>query len=465
MLKLLAKVKKTRRLDSFRGEDGLARSRVHCYVTIKSAARSTMKLPKGLKGKSVRVMRTYTDPWEIKAGDLIVLDTKESQAAVKKHLRTRTSKRPEVGFGSTNVTVGDFNSDGLKEYAIENAFLRSIISPDYGARILELWNLGTDKNELCGDNNYLAGGYIEIGGVEESLSRIGKPVDLWNATYKKKDVAGFDVGFEHSLKNKEGLKEVKSFLVLPDAPVFCQFSTFEFRPKKPKKKKKGKTPKMELEYVPRIFFAIGEKADHTNLFFVPTDGQLVRSRYNAFPWWTRWGGGIWIWKKKWHAVKPGFVLLANELTNECMAVFADPKELNYAWIGNDRSTPRLFLAHHPKKMKAKTNVDYGLAFSLGIGYDVSMNSLLMLSKGKKVKGGTPYAVIYRSLFKAGPRKAVFTFDGETKTVELRKEHIKGAGNIYHSSLLLGAEPEEASVDIKTSNEHLRVSWRKDEAAV
>ena len=464
MLKLLAKVTKTRKLDSVTDEDGFLRSRVYCYATVKSAARSTMKLPKGLKGKSVRVTRTYIHPWEIRAGDLIVLDTKETQDAVRKHLRGRTNKRVEVGFGSKNVTVGDFNSDGLKEYAIENAFLRSIISPDYGARILELWNLGTDKNELYGENNYQAGGYIEIGGVEESLSRVGKPVDLWNAVYKKKDVAGSDVGFEHSLEKKEGLKEVKSFLVLPDAPVLCQLSTFEFKPKKPKKKK-GKNPKMEMEYVPRIFFAIGEKADYRNLFFIPTDEQLVRSRYNTFPWWTRWGGGIWIWKKKWHAVRPGFVLLANELTNECMAVFADPNELSYAWIGNDRWTPRLFLAHHPRKMKAKTSVYYGLAFSLGISYDVSKNSLLLLSKGRRVKGGTPYAVIYRSLFRAGPRKAVFTLDGEIKTVEMKKKRIKGVGDIYYSSLLLEAEPEKASVDIKTSREQLRASWRKDEATV
>ncbi|TET46003.1 hypothetical protein E3J62_05555 [candidate division TA06 bacterium] len=464
MLKLLAKVKKTRRLDSFRGEDGLLRSRVHCYVAIRSAARSTMKLPKGLKGKSVRVLRTYIHPWEIKPGDLIVLDTNESRAAVKKHVRTSVGKRAEVGFGSKNVTVGDFNSDGLKEYAIENAFLRSIISPDYGARILELWNLGTDKNELYGGNSYEPGGYIEIGGVEESLSRIGSPGDLWNASYKKRDVAGSDLGFEHNLKKKEGLKEVKSFFVLPDAPVFCQLSTFEYKPKKPKKKK-GKIPETELEYVPRIFFAIGGKADHTNLFFIPTDERLVRSRYNAFPWWTRWGGGIWLWKKMWHAVKPGFVLLGNEMTNECMAVFVNPKELSYVWVGNDRWTPRLFLAHHPRKMKAKRSVDYGLAFSLGVGYDVTKNSLLMLSKGRKVKGGIPYAVIYRSLFKAGPRRAVFTFDGEIKTVELKKERMKGAGNIYYSSLLLEAEPGMVSVEIKTSKERLRASWRKNETTV
>jgi hypothetical protein len=463
MLMLLAKVKTVREKRGFTGEDGIKRIEMDCTATIKSAVRSTSKMPPGLKGKSVRLGRTCFEAFKTKPGDLLVLDADESVAAVRKYVKTRSEKRPELEFGEKCVGKGDYDSDGLVEYSIENVFLRSIISPSYGARVLELWNLGTGRNELYGAQVYEDKGYVELGGIEESVTPIGKPPDAWNQAYKKKSVSGCDASFEADFKKMEGLKHVKSFTVLADAPLLCQTSTFEFKPKASGKKKKGK--KIDLTYVPMVFFGIGGETDCTNLFFVPTREQLARIRYNTPPWVTRWGGGIWDWKKMWHAVKPGFVLLANERTNECMAIFADPKELNYAWVGRDRRTPRVFLSHNPKKLKPKEKAQYSIAVAVGRGYDVTKNSLLMVSRGKKGKTGIPCAIIYRSLLKGGAPKAALTFDGEKKTVRLRRLSINGVGNIYYSSMLLGSDPEEVRVEIETANEKLTARGARNEAAL
>jgi len=460
MLRLLAKVNKTRRVGSFTGDDGLRRSRVYCYVTIKSAAKSAFKLPRGLKGKTVRVLRTYIHPWQIRAGDLIVLDPKESGAAVREHVGSKQTPKTEVQFCTKRVSRGSRGSDGLKEYSIENVFLRSVISPNYGARILELWNMGTGKNELYGGYTYGGHGYVEIGGIEESLSRVGKPPDLWNASFKKRRTSDYDLSFEYISKKKEGAKELKSFSVFPDAPILCQYSTFEFKPKRPKKKKKGKKPEMELNYVPRVFFGIGGEIDHNNLFFVPTDERLIRVRYNFPAWEMRWSGGIWDWKKKWHAVRPGFVLLANERNDECMALFVDPKEHNFAWIGRNGRTPRIFLPHYPKKLKAMGKVEYAIAVSVGIAYDLTKNSLLMVSKGKKVRGGTPYGIVYRSLYKGPAPRAAFLYDRKRRTIELRRERIRDVGDIFFCSFLLEGEPESLSAEVKTDSEHLKAAWKE-----
>jgi hypothetical protein len=336
---------------------------------------------------------------------------------------------------------------------MENAFLRSVISPDYGGRVSELHNLGTGHNELYGSGGYGADGYVVLGGIEESLSRVGKPPDLWNGTYKRTKSSDRDLAFEHKVEKKAGLKQAKSFLLLPDAPLLFQFSTFVYRSEK--RKKKDKKGKMELNYVPRIFFGIGGKTGYTNLFFVPTDEELVRMRYNIPPWEFRWGGGIWDWRKKWHAVRPGFVLLANEETNECMAVFADPRELSFAWIGYNLGTPQLHLSHLPRKLKPKAKISYGMGISVGSSFDVTKQSLLMLSKGRVTEEGIPVAVLYRGLSRSTKLQASLQVDGSERTVRLTREQIETVGSFYYASLLLSRKTSRVGVQLRVGNEHLR----------
>lgn len=458
MLRLLAKVNRVRTIESF-SNGGLKRTKVYCYATIKSAARSTFKMPRGLKGKSIRVTRTYVHPWQIKAGDLIVLDPEESQAAIKEHVSLEQLPPREVGLGEKRAVRASFVSDGLKKYVVENAFIRSVISPEYGARVSELYNFGTGLNELHGGGGYGSGGYVLLGGVEESLTRVGKPPDLWNASYKKTKMPGFDLSFEHKPEKKPGLKHTKSFFMLPDAPVLCQLSTFEFKPKTPRKKK-GKKSKLELTYVPRIFFGIGEETGHTNLFFVPTAEELVRMRYNVPAWEFRWGGGIWDWRKKWHAVRPGYVLLANEKTGECMAVFADPRELSFAWLGNNLGTPRLYMSHLPRKLKPKSKISYGMAISVGVAYDLTKNSLLLLSEGRKTGDGVPLAIVYRGVPKCAAPRTKLSVDGSSRIVELKKKRLEGIGDIFFWSFTLQADAKNVSVELAAGRERLRVARKK-----
>jgi hypothetical protein len=453
MIRLLAKVDKVRTLKTFR-EDGFERSDVYCYATIKSAARSTFKMPRGLKGKKIRVLRTYVHPWRIKAGDSIVLDPKESEAAIRKHVRLKGVPSESPGFGKKRLSSVRLSTDGLRKYVIENAFLRSFISPDYGARVSDLVNLGTGHNELYGGGGYGSAGYVLLGGVEESLSRVGKPPDLWNASYKRVKATSSDIAFEHKSEKKPGLGQTKSFSLLPDAPVLCQSSTFQFKPKQ-SRKKKGKKPKMELNYVPRIFFGIGGETSYTNLFLVPTDEELVRMRYNVPPWEFRWGAGIWDWRKKWHAIKPGFVLLANEETGECLAAFASPEQLNFAWLGKNLGTPRLYLSHRPKKLKPKEKVSYGIGLAVGVAYDVTKESLLLLAKGTSTEDGIPYAIIYRGMSKAGSLDARASIDGTNRSVHLVRKEMDHLGCIHCASFVLDREPRRIVVELAAGRDKLR----------
>jgi len=457
MLRLLARVDRVRTRDTY-VHGGLKRSRVYCYVTIKSSARSTFKMPKGLKGKTTRVSRTYVHPWKIEPGDLLVLDPEESQAAIREHLRLRSLSSQRPGLGEKLIQAARFDSDGLRKYVMENVFLRSVISPEYGARVSELHNLGTGHNELHGGGGYGAGGYVLLGGVEESLSRVGKPPDLWNAVYKKARSRDEDLAFTHKVEKRPGLRQMKSFLVLPDAPLLCQFSAFSFSPKKTRKKaKKGK---MELNYVPGVFFGIGGETSYTNLFYVPTDEELVRMRYNIPPWEFRWGGGFWDWRKKWHAVRPGFVLLAGEETGECMALFADPRELSFAWLGYNLGTPRLYLSHRPKKLPPKGRIGYGIGLLVGSAFDVTKESLLVVSRGRDTAGGVPFAITYRGLSRSASLNARLTLDGASRSVKLVKKNMKGCGHIYCASFMLDREPDRLGAELTVGEDHLRAEVRR-----
>ncbi len=454
MLRLLARVETARKVRRFRGDDGVIRSELRCRVKIKSTARSGFKMPRGLKGKTYSVSRTCMDQWIVKPGDTIVLDPAESENVVRKYLKVEPLDGGELEFPEKRVRRISHDSDGLKKYVIENSFMRSVISPDYGARIERLLNLGTVRDELHGSYQYGAQGYVEMGGIEESLSRVGKPPDLWNAPFKARRTGKDDISFEHSSKKREGLKDVKSFLLLPDAPVLCQFTGFEFKPKKPRKGK-GKKQTMELNYVARVFFGIGEKVGHTNLFFVPTEEQLVEQRYNSPAWESRWSGGIWDWRKKWHAVRPGFVLLADEETRECMALFVDPRELSFAWIGRNKVTPSVYFSHNPKKMKPGQKIEYSLAVLPGVAYSVTKNSLLLVSRGRKGKQGVPHSVVYRTAKTGAVPRAFFSCDGRKRDLKLEKRTVKGVGDFFCSSFVVESEPERFGTELEAAGELLK----------
>jgi hypothetical protein len=454
MLRLLAEVESVRKVRRFRGDDGLERSELRCRAKIKSTARSTFRMPRGLKGRTLQVSRTCIDQWMTKPGDMIVLDPAESEKAVREYFKVEPLDGGDLEFPEKRVRRISHDSDGLVKYVIENSFLRSVISPDYGARIERLWNLGTSRNELHSSYRYGADGYVEMGGIEESLSRVGKPPDLWNALFKTDKSGGGDVSFVHSPKKREGLKDVKSFLLMHDAPVLCQSTRFEFKPKKPKKGK-GKKRVMELNYVARVFFGIGEKVGHTNLFFVPTEEQLVEQRYSPPAWESRWSGGIWDWRKKWHAVRPGFALLADEETRECMAILVNPRELSFAWIGRNRATPSLYLSHKPKKMKPGETLEYSLAVLPGIAYAVTKDSLLLVARGKEGKHGVPYSVVYRAVKSPAVPRGTFSYDTQKSDLKLKSRAVKGVGEFFCSSFVVESAHDSFSAEIDADGEHLK----------
>ncbi|MFQ5905587.1 MAG: hypothetical protein ACE5JA_03355, partial [bacterium] len=77
---------------------------------------------------------------------------------------------------------------------------------------------------------------------------------------------------------------------------------------------------------------------------------------------------------------------------------------------------------------------------------------------KKVKAGTPFGVVYRTLPRVSTPKATFVHDGERRTIELEREHIRNVGDIFFSSFLLEAEPQTVSAEVEAGNEHLKAAW-------
>jgi len=457
MQRLLVKVLEVKREREYKNRQGLQFSQVECLVKVKDTARKALRLPKGMKGKTTKISRQCLLPWEIKPGDNLVLDPQESRKVIAELIPPTLPQRIEQPNPRQALLYSqDVNHDGFKENILENSFLKAVIAPHYGARLWELWTKGKDQNQLFGSGNYDKDGYVELGGVEESISGMEKPGELWNANYKRggsQRQPAFNYHF--SCKKEEGLETKKSIGIEPDDPMIYQVSEFKYKGKEKSKKKKREKEEISIEYCPKVFFAMAGEANFHNLFFVPTREKLIKVRYHKPAWRRGWGGGFWDWRKKCPGIDPGFILLSNEIKEDSLAVLFHPKKVSFVWLGTTSRSPRLFLSHSPQKLKKGTKVSYGVLYILADAFDLNQQSLLLLSLGEGSSSGRPLAITVRTLRRYKDCSVTLAIDGEERKVILRPKVYPEVGKVFYRLLILPQDFSSVSLSFKKGRESLR----------
>ena len=448
MQRLLVNVIRVERKRRYTRE-GLPHSQVECLVKVKGMARRSLRLPKGVKGKRTKILRECLLPWEVKPGDYLVLDPEETKRVIAEQIPPTLSQRVEQPKVEEPLLYSqDINGDGFKENILENSFFKAVVAPHYGARLWELWTKGV--NQLYGAGSYDKGGYVELGGVEESLSGIGKPDELWNANYiRGRSQRQPLFNYHFSLKKREGLKVNKRFSIEPDGPILYQVSQFTYQGK-------GKKPResTSINYCAKVFFAMGGETNFHNILLVPTREKLIKARYHKPAWRGKWDDGMWDWRHKYHSIDPGFILLTNEVRNESLAILFHPKRVSFAWTGINSRSPRVFLSHPLQKLKKGAQASYGLLYILADAFDFNQRSLLLLSLGKSSPAGRPLAITFRSRRRYKDCAVNLSIDGSERKVISESKYFPEVGLVFSSSLYLSPGFSSVHVSLKREKESL-----------
>lgn len=457
MQRLLVNVLKVKRKRQYKNEEGLHYSQVECLVKVKGMARKSLRLPKKVKGKKTEVLRECLLPWEVKPGDYLVLDPEETKRVIAEQIPPTPSQRVEQpNVPQPLLYSQDTNGDGFKENILENSFLKAVVAPHYGARLWELWTKGV--NHLFGRGNYDKNGYVELGGVEESVSGMGKPDELWNANYiRGRSERQPLFNYHFSFKEKEGLEANKKVGIEPGAPIISQVFQFTY-------KGKGKKPKenTSINFCAKVFFAMGGEANFHNLFFIPTKEKLIKVRYHPPAWSGRWDEGMWDWRQMHHGIKPGFILLTNEVKKDTLAILFHPKKISFAWTGTNSRSPRIFLSHSLQKLRKGGKASYGLLYIPADAFDLNQRSLLLLSLGESSSAGRPMAITFRSRRKYKECAVDLKIDGEERKLPLERKVFPEVGEIFFQSLTLPKDFSSVSVYLSKARESLRCQLKGGE---
>ncbi len=363
-------------------------------VRIKGSARKTHKIPAGLKGKRFTINRVYPQDWSLKEGNFVVLTGEETRHCIRRHAQP-IRKRNWNGF-----VIEDINDDGFAEFSYSNDFLRAVIAPQYGARLLQLWNRYDRINELYGGGFYETKGYVEMGGVEETLNTRGRPDQLWNAAFKREHYERDHVlSLSYKMKKEKGMAVQKQFTFYEGFPLLLQSTGFTFKPAKGKKKK-GKEKK-SIRLTHRILFAVGGVPDFRNLFHIPNEEGMQTVRFNRPLFRRGWdeGNAWWEWQHCHFKPDPGFMILENENTHEALLYFFNKQKLEFIWTGDKKRTPRLQITYKEKKLQPKRKETYHLLSAVAHGFAFSKTDILFVSKGKPMGKELPLSFIFYTPFR------------------------------------------------------------------
>jgi hypothetical protein len=424
-------------------------------VRIKGSAKKTLKIPAGTKGKHCTIKRTYPKDWAAKKGNLLILTEEETKQCLRKHTRPIRRRKWK------SFVMEDANSDGFAEYSYANSFLKAVIAPHYGARLLQLWNRFDNTNALFGGGFYESKGYVEMGGIEETLNTKGRPDELWNARFKRVHCALDDVlSLSYKMKKAKGMSVQKQFTFYEALPLLLQTTCFSFKPAKRKKKKgKGKKEKKSIRPSHRIFFAIGGESNFSNLFHIPNENGMQTVRFNR-PFYRRaWeeGNPWWEWQHCHFMPDPGFMILENENTKEVLMLFFDKQKLEFIWTGDRKGTPRLQITYKEKKLQPKKKASYHLLSAVAHGYAFSENGILIVSKGTSKGKPLPLSFIFYTGTKRKKATLIHSKKGQSEE-EMTKHIIPGIPGSFFSKLVtVQKDVHEVRASIKGKPLEVRLS--------
>ncbi len=454
MVRLLAEIIHIRKIKGSGSIKDFPYETFSVKVRIKGSSKKTIKTPKGIKGKIVSVKRPFLKDWMVKKGDLIVLNADETKQCIT-----------ELGIAGKarkwkEFTKKDVDSDGYKEILFDNPFITAVLSPHYGARLYQLSNKGSHKKELYGGCYYKQKGYVELGGIEETLGRHGKPDGLWNTSYTLKSTEGKNtLTFISKIKKEKGLSIEKKFLFFKTFPGLVNTVRFHFKPAKAEKKnKKEKKQKKKIALTQRIFFALGGIPNYTNLYHIPEKSSLHTIRFNKPLYKRGWDDSAWWeWQHCHFTPEPGLIILENEISHEILVIFFSTSKLNYLWTGDKSKTPRMHITYKETKIEPHKQKEYNTVVATGNCYCFSNQQLLFISKGSTTGYSTPLSFVFYS--QSGKERKMLIDTGNTvKTIKMKRlRKIKDIqGRIFYHTMVAKNETNEISATIADTELKVRL---------
>jgi len=451
LVRLLAEVIKIRKKEGSQKIQNFDCETIYLKIRIKGPSRKTYRVPKGIRGKTFTIARTCLRDWPIKKGDFIVLNPDETRRCIKvfgKGIKERRWK---------DFTIKDIDGDGFGEIVFDNPFLKAVITPHYGARLMELWNKGTKRNELYGGNFYKDKGYIELGGIEETLSKQGKPDELWNGLFiNERCKERNTISFQYKMKKEKGIVVRKRFKCYREFPGLLETVDFTFKPEKVKGKKGKKKKKKGIKLTQRIFFAMGGIPDYNNLYYVPTKKGLNCIRFNKPLYKRGWGEHPWWeWTHLHFSPDPGFIILKREISDDVLLIFFNKDEIDYIWTGDKKRTPRLQIFYKEEKIETKKTKQYKTLMVTANIFSFAKKELLFASRGEVIEGYIPLSFVYYTNRRKDRQSISVRWEGRIETYEMKKFEVIGIrGTFFYHTTKVNEDTKKISGT--TKNKDLKV---------
>ena len=444
MLRLLAEVVRKRKKEcTFRNKNFECET-LSLTVRIKEPARKAYRIPKGIRGKLFKLERRFIRDWSINKGDFIVLNPEETRRCIRKLGKNITERRYK------DFTIEDIDGDGYGEIIINNRFFKAVIAPHYGARLLQFINHGTKNNEFYGGNYIKNKGYIELGGIEETVSKQGKPDELWNGLFKKTSCKEKNkVSFSYKMKKEKGVTVEKRFLVYRQFPGLLETVHLAFKPEKRKTKKKRKGgDKKKIKLTQRIFFAMGGIPDYNNLIYIPTKKELNCLRFNKPLFKRGWEDDEWWeWTHLHYAPDPGLIILERENSEDILLLFFNQEKIDYIWTGDKKRTPRLNICYREEKIKPKKGNDYETLIATANTFFFSKKEILFASRGHTTEGHFPLSFVYYSKRSRKNQSISIQRDRKIEIKKMEKINVGGIPGSFFCSTTIEKEGTKNVVGI------------------
>lgn len=476
MHRLLVKVRHKRLKRQYRDKNGLACGRYALRVRVEGSAIGALKVPEGLVGREASLTRDFLLPWGVKVGDLLVLDPAESA-------RVLCRRRPSVSDGCSRtgrpeVQSGDVDRDGYPEDILTNAFIRAVVQPHRGARIQSLCDCdGVDR--FAQPFDYIMGGkLILLGGAEELIVESGSPGDMWKAGFRRDEPSegsdAVEIGYSHKLTSPDGMnfsKRVRVERGLPGVLVSYAVSysgkskrdeeTEAAAGERPDRRgraddraKAKEDDRTDVTFCVRVSTPVLGEVGSRNVFDVPGPSGLTLVRYHRPGYGRRWRWRDW--RDEHFGLSAGFVLSRHEELDTVMAVLFGPRKAAHVSIRCDYQGPELHVSHARRKIAKGRKQEYGLAFLVGHAVAASVDSMLVLTRGRAGRGGLPVSITLRTRRRIERARATLLMPGGRKTATLVRRDLAGAGHVYTRSLRLPRASFPMSCAVTVGSERLSV---------
>jgi hypothetical protein len=413
---------------------------------------AALSVPDRVKDRVLTVTRDVPMPWGIRAGDTVVLSPGEG-ARLLSSRRAEPPAPPEVS-GEVRLDEADLDRDGYDEDVLSNAYVRAVLQPHRGGRLLSFVDgRGVDRLAQPGQH-IMAGKYVLLGGAEDVIVESGTPGDLWNASLDRgPESGGSSVLYTMDLKSPEGVRFAKRAALEPDLPLFSSEVTLRYEGRKAERSNgEGDAgeggDRKRLSYAVRLSTAVGEP-DSMNVFHVPGPRGMRVVRFHRPPHGSRWRWRDW--RNERFGLTSGFLLSRHEQLERPLLVLFGGRRALYASFLNDLAGPETVLRHRTATVAAGRATTFGVAFLCGDAAAAAGRSALVLSRSRS---GGDLAVCVRTGRRADRLRASLHVGGRRRSLTLVPRRLGRAGFVMAGTLSGGEAAGPVRCRVAVGGDHL-----------